>query len=137
MIVAKRDIVNLLSVDGEHVHETTTTTRIFLADEYQIVRQGLRALLEKETGLEVEIEAILNVTSSFTSPAYHFLNLYLLACVVGGELVPGDDLDAAAWFPLAGPYPELAFEEDVDILIACAKGLKGLPVEAGNLRPIK
>ena len=33
------------------------TTRIFLADEYQIVRQGLRALLEKETGLEVVGEA--------------------------------------------------------------------------------
>jgi len=33
------------------------TTRIFLADEYQIARQGLRALLEKETGLEVVGEA--------------------------------------------------------------------------------
>ena len=33
------------------------TTRILLADEYQIVRQGLRALLEKEIGLEVVGEA--------------------------------------------------------------------------------
>ena len=33
------------------------TVRILLADEYQIVRQGLRALLEKETGLEVVGEA--------------------------------------------------------------------------------
>jgi len=33
------------------------TTRILLADEYQIVRQGLRALLEKEAGLEVAGEA--------------------------------------------------------------------------------
>ena len=33
------------------------TTRILLADEYQIVRQGLRRLLEKETGLEVVGEA--------------------------------------------------------------------------------
>ncbi len=33
------------------------TTRILLADEYQIVRQGLRALLEKESGLEVVGEA--------------------------------------------------------------------------------
>ena len=33
------------------------TTRIFLADEYKILRQGLRALLEKETGLELVGEA--------------------------------------------------------------------------------
>ena len=33
------------------------TTRILLADEYQMVRQGLRALLEKESGLEVVGEA--------------------------------------------------------------------------------
>jgi PAS domain S-box-containing protein len=33
------------------------TARILLADEYQIVRQGLRALLEKEVGLEVVGEA--------------------------------------------------------------------------------
>ena len=33
------------------------TVRILLADEYQIVRQGLRALLEKEPGLEVVGEA--------------------------------------------------------------------------------
>jgi PAS domain S-box-containing protein len=39
------------------VQEPTLTTRIFLADEYQIVRQGLRALLEKEAGLEVVGEA--------------------------------------------------------------------------------
>ena len=57
MIVAKRHTVSLLNVDGEKVQETPMTTRIFLADEYQIVRQGLRALLEKETGLEVVGEA--------------------------------------------------------------------------------
>ena len=44
-------------MDGENVQEPAMTTRIFLADEYQIVRQGLRALLEKETGLEVVGEA--------------------------------------------------------------------------------
>ena len=33
------------------------TTRILLADEYQIVRQGLRALLEDEADLEVVGEA--------------------------------------------------------------------------------
>jgi PAS domain S-box-containing protein len=57
MIVAKRHTVDLLNPDGESVQEPAMTTRIFLADEYQMVRQGLRALLEKETGLEVVGEA--------------------------------------------------------------------------------
>jgi PAS domain S-box-containing protein len=57
MIVAKRDIVSFLDENGEQVQEPAVTTRIFLADEYQIVRQGLGALLEKETGLEVVGEA--------------------------------------------------------------------------------
>ena len=49
--------MDLLNTNGENVPEPAMTTRIFLADEYQIVRQGLRALLEKETGLEVVGEA--------------------------------------------------------------------------------
>ena len=57
MIVAKRHTIDLLNPDGENVQEPAMTTRIFLADEYQIVRQGIRALLEKETGLEVVGEA--------------------------------------------------------------------------------
>ena len=57
MIVAKRHIMSLANGDREKVPEPAATTRIFLADEYQIVRQGLMALLEKETGLEVVGEA--------------------------------------------------------------------------------
>jgi PAS domain S-box-containing protein len=57
LIIAKRQTVSLLNMDGEEVQEPIVTTRIFLADEYQIVRQGLRALLEKEAGLEVVGEA--------------------------------------------------------------------------------
>ena len=41
----------------EKVREPIMTVRILLADEFQIVRQGLRALLEKEPGLEVVGEA--------------------------------------------------------------------------------
>src|SRR5665647_829672 len=57
LIVAKGHTVDLLNTDRKNVQEPAMTTRIFLADEYQIVRQGLRALLEKETGLEVVGEA--------------------------------------------------------------------------------
>ena len=85
---------------------------------------------KEETGLDVEIEGILNVTSSFISPAHHFLNIYLLARVTGGELAAADDLGAAAWFPLAGPLPELEFQEDVDLLSALSKHeLERLPVD--------
>ena len=49
--------MGLINRDRENVPGSTMTTRILLADEYQIVRQGLRALLEKEPGLEVVGEA--------------------------------------------------------------------------------
>jgi hypothetical protein len=78
----------------------------------------------------VEIKSILNVQSSFVSEKYHFLGIYLLAEFVGGELSAGDDLEAVEWFPLQGPFPNLAFLEDADMLRAYSKSqLEGLPVE--------
>jgi len=67
---------------------------------------------KEETGLAVKLEAILNVASSFLSPRYHFLGIYLLARPVGGVLAAGDDLEEVNWYPLPGPLPEMAFEED-------------------------
>jgi ADP-ribose pyrophosphatase YjhB (NUDIX family) len=90
------------------------------------------AVLEakEETGLDVEIRSVLNVLSSFVSPKFHFLAIYLLAEVVGGELTAGDDTDEVAWFPLSGPFPELAFMEDAEILDAYSKSpWVGLAVE--------
>ena len=85
---------------------------------------------KEETGLEVELESILNVMSSFLSPEYHFLAVYLLARVAGGELAAGDDMEEVAWFPLAGPFPALAFVEDADVLGAYAKTrFEGLAVD--------
>jgi len=74
--------------------------------------------VREETGLEVEIESILNVSSSFMAPEYHFLDVYLLARVVSGAAMAGDDMEEVAWFPLAGPFPDLAFAEDADVLEA-------------------
>jgi len=56
-IVVKHHIVHIVKVDEENGWEATVKTRILLADEHQIVRQGLRGLLEKEAGLEVVGEA--------------------------------------------------------------------------------
>jgi 8-oxo-dGTP diphosphatase len=72
--------------------------------------------VKQETGLDVEIESIVTILSSFYAPGYHFLAIYLLARVVGGRLKAADDLDQVEWFSLAGPLPEMAFEEDVSVI---------------------
>jgi 8-oxo-dGTP diphosphatase len=88
---------------------------------------------KEETGLDVDLKSVIHVASSFTSPGYHFLTIYLLAGVVGGKLIPGDDLEAVDWFPVAGPWPDLAFQEDVDLLEAySSRELPGLPIGPGS-----
>jgi hypothetical protein len=44
--------------------------------------------------------------------------------------VAGDDADALAWFPLEGPFPEMAFEADAHILARYgATRTAGAPVD--------
>lgn len=91
----------------------------------------------EETGLEVEISSLINVISSFVSPRFHFLGLYVAARVVGGDVderlrfivTAGSDLEEVAWFPIAGPLPEMGFEEDAAIIELVAQGHAGLPVD--------
>jgi 8-oxo-dGTP diphosphatase len=70
----------------------------------------------EETGLEVTLTGIINVASSFYSPRYHFLGVYLAGRVVGGTLTAGDDLADVGWFPFAGPLPEMAYQEDLEAI---------------------
>jgi len=49
--------------------------------------------------------------------------------VVGGELAAADDLAAVAWFPAAGPFPELGFEEDRAAIELYTTGASRLPVD--------
>jgi 8-oxo-dGTP diphosphatase len=88
----------------------------------------------EETGLDVEVRSIINVVSSFVTPEFHFLGVYVAAEVVGGELGAGDDLEAVAWFPLKGPWPEMGFEEDVRMIQMYASGFEGIPVDADYAR---
>jgi ADP-ribose pyrophosphatase YjhB (NUDIX family) len=90
---------------------------------------------KEETGLDVEICSIINVVSSFVSPRFHFLGIYVLARVLGGVLEAGDDLEAVAWFPLAGPLPEMGFQEDIAIIEMYKKGFAGLPVDPDYAAP--
>lgn len=72
--------------------------------------------VKEETGLDVAIDSIINVESGFVSPRYHFLTVYMLAHVVGGELQAEDDATAVDWFPFTGPLPKMAFAPDVAII---------------------
>ena len=86
--------------------------------------------VKEETGLDVEIRSILSVVSNFLSPGLHTLAIVLLARVVGGELRAGDDLEAAQWYPLSGPLPEMAFEADAHICERYYRTqLEGAPVD--------
>ncbi|MGD8793179.1 MAG: NUDIX domain-containing protein [Anaerolineae bacterium] len=91
---------------------------------------------KEETGLEVELQSVVNVVSSFLTPRYHFLSLYLLARPVGGRLVAGSDLLEVAWVPLTGPWPDIVFEEDRAVLEMLAAGdFQALPVDPAFARP--
>lgn len=88
----------------------------------------------EETGLDVEVCSIMNVVSSFVSPRFHFLCIYISARVVGGYLRAGDDLETVDWFPLAGPLPEMGFDEDLAVLeLYKQHGPAGLAVDRGCL----
>lgn len=85
----------------------------------------------EETGLQVQVRAILDVHSAFLPPAYHFLTVVLLATPVGGVLSADDDLQTLAWFPLTGPWPAPAVQADLETVAAYARGcLPGIPLEA-------
>lgn len=95
------------------------------------ISAGIREVKE-ETGLDVVIKSIINVESGFVSPRYHFLTVYMLAHVIGGEMQAGDDATAVDWFPLTGPLPEMAFAPDVAIIQQYAAGtLAQFPIVPG------
>lgn len=83
----------------------------------------------EETGLEIAIQSILHVESAFLAPQYHFLTVYLLAHGMGGNLTCTEEHTALAWFPLAGPLPEMAFPTDAAVIACLAEGdIQGLPI---------
>lgn len=71
--------------------------------------------VREETGLEVALDSIVNVTSNFLSEKIHSLVIVLLAHITGGELQPGDDITELGWFA-PGHLPEMAFEADIQII---------------------
>jgi ADP-ribose pyrophosphatase YjhB (NUDIX family) len=130
--------VSVLVVDGDRVllgkrggrpgKGTWSLPSGYIDYEEDFLTAAVRETKE-ETGLDVELCSIINVVSSFVSPRFHFLGIYLVARVIGGDLAAGDDLEEVAWFPVAGPLPTMGFQEDVGIIEMVAQGFAGLPVD--------
>lgn len=137
-------VVSILVVDGDRVllgkrggspgKGTWSFPSGYIDYEEDFLTTAIRETKE-ETGLDVEICSIINIVSSFVSPTFHFLGIYLLAQVIGGQLVAGDDLEAADWFPLAGPLPQMGFQEDMAILEMVREGFEGLAVDPDHATP--
>jgi ADP-ribose pyrophosphatase YjhB (NUDIX family) len=86
--------------------------------------------VKEETGLDVEIISILNVQSAFLPPEYHFISIYVLAKVTGGNVSPNDDLEEVSWFSLSEDLPEMAFPPDVDLIQMYRNGrVEGITVK--------
>ena len=136
--------VSILVVDGDRVllgkrggspgKGTWSLPSGYIDYEEDFLTTAIRETKE-ETGLDVEVCSIINVISSFVSPRFHFLGIYVVARVMGGELVTGDDLEDVEWFPVGGPLPEMGFQEDVDIIEIYAQGFSGLPVDPDYASP--
>jgi ADP-ribose pyrophosphatase YjhB (NUDIX family) len=124
--------VAVLVLEGERVllgrRATTTRNRPglwalpggYVEFDEDFLSAARREVLE-ETGLVTEVRSIVNVSMSYLSRDLHALTVVLTAVPVGGALRPDDGLDAADWFPQAGPFPELAFEADAHILARRAR----------------
>jgi 8-oxo-dGTP diphosphatase len=128
MLVVDGDRVLLGKRGGSPGRGTWSLPSGYVDYEEDFLTTAIRETKE-ETGLDIEVCSILNVVSSFVSPRFHFLGIYVRARVMGGELIAGDDLEAVAWFPVAGPLPEMGFQEDVVVIEMLTEGFTELPVD--------
>ncbi len=90
---------------------------------------GARREVREESGLDVTIDAIVNVTSNLLRPQLHTIAIVVLAHPVGGAEMPGDDLDLLEWFDRHRELPPLAFDADAHIIqVWKERGLAQIPV---------
>jgi 8-oxo-dGTP diphosphatase len=88
------------------------------------VRAAAAREFEEETGLIVELGPVLSVHSNFHDPERLTVGLWFTGRVVGGTLMPGDDLDRVAFFSLSSPPAPLAFPTDEMVLNELREGRK-------------
>ena len=70
-----------------------------------------REVLE-ETGLEIKITSLINVSSNQINPDLHTIVIVLTAEIINGSPKPGDDLVELRWISGDDPLPDMAFEGD-------------------------
>lgn len=93
---------------------------------------------KEETGLDVEVTGILNVTSNYLTHRLHAVVIAVAAQPIAGTLIAGDDLCELRWVPCAGPFPPLAYEADADLLRVLQVGVMPLlPVDARYAKPLR
>jgi 8-oxo-dGTP diphosphatase len=127
ILIVNDDLVVLGKRGGEPGRGTWALPSGYVEFDEGFLSTAIRESWE-ETGLDIAVRSVINVVSSFVSPRFHFLGIYVLADVIGGNLRSGDDLEDVAWFPLAGPLPALGFGADAWAIELARRGLTGLPV---------
>jgi len=96
-----------------------------------------RREVKEETGLEIEITALLSVASNFLRPEIHTLAVAVLAKPVGGAICPGDDVDELGWFSPGDKLPNFAFSADRHMVERYfATRLPGAPVDLAYARQV-
>ena len=79
------------------------------------IRAAAARELTEETGSVAEVGDALFVASNFHDPNKLTVGVWFAGTVVGGTLQPGDDADAAEFFPL-DDLPPLAFDTDAALV---------------------
>lgn len=84
------------------------------------VRDAARREFEEETGLAVDLGAVVAVHSNFHNPGQHTVGIWFEGTITGGELHPADgELTELAYFAPGAP-PPLAFPTDALVLAQLA-----------------
>jgi len=79
------------------------------------VREAAIRECREETGLDVKLGSVFTVLSNFHNPETHTVGIWFCAEIVGGFLLPGDDIDEVGWYSIE-QTPPMAFPSDNAVL---------------------
>ena len=91
-------------------------------DADEDIRAAAVRELKEETGLDGSATRVIDVRSVDNDPGKPTVAVWFATTLVdGGVLQPGDDAEAASWFPLDDP-PTLAFDGDAALIAGIRDG---------------